>query len=131
MSTAGGGSINALLYVVMLACSVRAGYELLADGVRQTRMPSLGAVLLWLAVAVPSLLQIPFDAVLSQLQRDPERIRHHGQWWRIGTSGVVQDGGVAGTVFNLAVLAVVGAVAFRVWGRGARDEHLPRCTGRV
>ena len=29
---------------------------------------------------------------------------------------MVQDGGVAGTVWNLVILAVVGVVAIRAWG---------------
>jgi len=35
----------------------------------------------------------------------------------IGTSLVVQDGGVAGAVSNLVALAIVGAVAEQVWER--------------
>jgi membrane associated rhomboid family serine protease len=117
MSTSGGGELNALLYLVMLACSVRAGRELLRDDAgHPLRMPTLGAAVLWLTVAVPSLLQIPFGGLLQDLQRDPELIRHDGQLWRLVTSGVVQDGGIAGTVFNLAVLAVIGVLANRVWG---------------
>lgn len=61
-------------------------------------------------------MQIPFGGLLHALQRDPELIRHDGQLWRLVTAGVVQDGGIAGTVFNLAVLAVIGVLANRVWG---------------
>jgi membrane associated rhomboid family serine protease len=39
-----------------------------------------------------------------------------GQWWRLVTSLVVQDGGVAGAVVNLLSLALVGALAERAWG---------------
>jgi membrane associated rhomboid family serine protease len=39
-----------------------------------------------------------------------------GQLWRLVTSLVVQDGGWAGTVFNLAELALVGVAAERLWG---------------
>jgi hypothetical protein len=43
MSTSGGGDVNALLYLVMLACSVRAGAELLRDDVRRAlRTPAPG-----------------------------------------------------------------------------------------
>jgi membrane associated rhomboid family serine protease len=116
LSTSGGGSLNAALYLVMLACSVRAGRELIrADVGHPLRRPALGAAGLWLAVAVPSLAQVLFGELLRRLQRDPELIRH-GQWWRLVTSGVVQDGGIPGTVFNLAVLAVIAVLAVRVWG---------------
>jgi hypothetical protein len=108
VSTSGGGSLNGLLYVVMLACAVRGGRELLGPDVeRSLRVPVLGSTVLWLTVAVPSLLQIAFGDLLGALERDPELIRHHDQWWRLVTSSVVQDGGIAGTLFNLAVLAVV------------------------
>jgi hypothetical protein len=50
---------------------------------------------------------------LQHLRRDPQLIRHDGQWWRLVTSGVVQDGGLPGTVFNLAIIA---AIAVRIWG---------------
>jgi membrane associated rhomboid family serine protease len=59
--------------------------------------------------AVPSLLQVPFPAVLTSLQRTPA-VRD-GEWWRIGTSLLVQDGGWFGTFSNLLFLLVVGAVA--------------------
>jgi membrane associated rhomboid family serine protease len=117
MSTSGGGTINAVLYVVVLACSVRAGAALLGgDIARALRRPPVAAVALWLVVAIPSLLQIPFPGLLHTLERDPDQIRQHGEWWRLFTSAVVQDGGVAGTVWNLVILAVVGVVAIRVWG---------------
>lgn len=117
MSTSGGGTLNAVLYVIVLACAVRAGAALLGgDIARMLRRPPVAAVVLWLIVAVPSLLQIPFPGLLHALERDPDQIRQHGQWWRLFTSVVVQDGGVAGTVWNLVILAVVAVVAIRAWG---------------
>lgn len=59
--------------------------------------------------AVPSLLQIPFPAVLTALERTPA-VRE-GEVWRLLTSLVVQDGGWFGTFSNLLFLAVVGATA--------------------
>ena len=76
----------------------------------------MAAIALWLIVAIPSLLQTPFPGLLRALERDPDQIRQHGQWWRLVTSAVVQDGGIAGTVWNLVILAVVGVVAIRAWG---------------
>ena len=117
MSSSGGDTVNAVLYVIMLACTVRAG-ALLAGGAlaRMLRRPPAAAVALWLIVAIPSLLQLAFPGLLHALQRDPDQIRQHGQWWRLVTSAVVQDGGVAGTVFNLVILAIVAVVAIRAWG---------------
>jgi len=117
MSTSGGGTVNAVLYVIVLACSVRAAAALLGgDLARLLRRPPVAAVALWLVVAIPSLLQFAFPSLLRALERDPDQIRQHGQWWRLFTSAVVQDGGVAGTVWNLVILAVVAVVAIRAWG---------------
>ena len=117
MSSSGGGTVNAVLYVIVLACTVRAGAVLLGgDIARFLRRPPVAAVTLWLIVAIPSLLQFAFPGLLRALERDPDQIRQHGQWWRLVTSAVVQDGGVAGTVFNLVILAIVGVVAIRAWG---------------
>jgi membrane associated rhomboid family serine protease len=117
VSTSGGGTLNAVLYVTMLACAIRAAVVVLgAELGRLVRRPPAPAVALWLVVAVPSLLQAPFPGVLRSLERDPDLIRGHGQWWRLFTAVLVQDGGAAGTVFNLVVLALIGIVAVRVWG---------------
>jgi hypothetical protein len=116
MSTS-GGTVNAVLYVIVLACTVRAGVVLLGgDVVRVLRRPPLAAVVLWLVVAIPSLLQLAFPGLLRTLERDPDQIRQHGQWWRLFTSAVVQDGGIAGTVFNLVILAIIAVLAIAAWG---------------
>ena len=117
MSSSGGGTVNAVLYVIVLACAVRAGAVLLGgDITRALRRPPVAAVALWLIVAIPSLAQLAFPGLLQALERDPDQIRQHEQWWRLFTSAVVQDGGIAGTVFNLVILAVVAVVAIRAWG---------------
>ncbi|MFC9355467.1 rhomboid family intramembrane serine protease [Rhodococcus sp. NPDC057014] len=118
MTTSGGGWISAVLFAVVLVLasligSVRIGEGRIGEG-GFTRPPRT-AVVLWLLIAVPSLLQIAVPAVLDALERDPTQIRDH-QWWRIVTSVAVQDGGVAGTVVNLLVLAWVAPLAVRVWG---------------
>jgi membrane associated rhomboid family serine protease len=41
-----------------------------------------------------------------------------GDWWRTFTALLVQDGGVAGTISNLAFLLVLGAMAEQVLGVG-------------
>jgi membrane associated rhomboid family serine protease len=46
------------------------------------------------------------------LQRTPQGL--HGDWWRTLTSLFVQDGGVAGTVSNLAFLLVMGVLTEQV-----------------
>ncbi|MGW5148114.1 rhomboid family intramembrane serine protease [Rhodococcus koreensis] len=118
MTTSGAGWIGAVLFAVVLVlasllASVQIGEGRIGE-MRLTRPPRT-AVVLWLLIAVPSLLQIVVPAVLDALERDPDQIRDH-QWWRIFTSVAVQDGGVAGTVVNLLVLAWVAPLAVRVWG---------------
>ena len=106
--------MGAILYVVVLALSVRVALHATDFGVRP-RIP-LGAFAVWLPVAVMSVLQGFVPALEHGLRRDPFLINTQGQWWRIFTSALVQDGGFAGTVFNLVALAVVAVVAVRMWG---------------
>lgn len=77
--------------------------------------PPRSVVVMWLVVAIPSLIQMPFPVVQHALERD-RALLHDGHWWRILTSGLVQDGGVVGTVVNLGVLAAVASMAVTVWG---------------
>lgn len=65
--------------------------------------------------AVPSVLQFFLPGLEPVLMRDPAAIAA-GQWWRLGTSLVVQDSGVFGTLFNLAFLVVLGYLAERSLG---------------
>ena len=61
------------------------------------------------ATAVTSVLGLAFPAFLDALERTPDGL--HGQWWRTFTALFVQDGGVLGTVSNLAFLLVLGVLA--------------------
>lgn len=102
--------------IVLAVCVVLTTGQLLEQYHRTAHGVPLPAVALWLVVAVPSILQVPLPAVLHALERDPDKIEHHGQVWRMLTSVVVQDGGVAGTVSNLVILAIVGTTAAYVLG---------------
>ncbi|WP_346101712.1 rhomboid family intramembrane serine protease [Nonomuraea maheshkhaliensis] len=72
-------------------------------------------VAVFVVTAVPSLLQFVIPGLEPALMRDPAAIAG-GEWWRLGTALVVQDGGVLGTLFNLGFLAVLGYVAERALG---------------
>lgn len=75
------------------------------------------AVVTWLLVAVPSVVQLFWPPLLALWQRDAVAIRA-GQWWRLLTAVVVQDGPGAGTASNLILLAAVAlfaATALRGW----------------
>ncbi|MEV4012249.1 rhomboid family intramembrane serine protease [Nonomuraea angiospora] len=65
--------------------------------------------------AIPSLLQFALPGLEPALMRDPAAIGA-GEWWRLGTALVVQDGGLLGTLFNLGCLAVLGYLAERAFG---------------
>jgi membrane associated rhomboid family serine protease len=68
---------------------------------------------LTLAVAAATLAMALVQACVPGTLRDLGRTPagRHGDWWRSLTALVVQDGGVAGTVFNLIGLLAVGTVA--------------------
>lgn len=116
MDTSGSGIVNAVLYATMLALSIRIGLRLPARSTNAGGHRWVAAMMLLSLVAVPSLAQLAFPGLYVALHRDPDLIMHHGQWWRAVTSIVVQDGGLSGTIFNLASLAVVVVLAERVWG---------------
>ena len=67
-------------------------------------------------VGIPSLAQFTVAPwLLNSLERNWTLIAR-GQVWRLLTSLVVQDGGVAGAIFNVVALAVIGFAAEQVWG---------------
>jgi rhomboid protease GluP len=109
--------ITAVLYLVLLATAVLAGRGVLAerrsDSDRRVPVATITALVV---VGVPTLLQLEVvPSLLGYLERDRTAIGD-GQVWRLVTSLVVQDGGLAGSIFNLAGLALVGVIAERVWG---------------
>ena len=108
---------NVILYNVILYGAFGAGIlhaREQADDAEERRpvvTPILCAV-----VAIPSLLQLAFPTLLPALMRDADLTLRHGQPWRIVTALVVQDGGLAGLIFNLVPLALVGLLVERLWG---------------
>jgi membrane associated rhomboid family serine protease len=77
--------------------------------------PPTVTLTLFLILAATAILQWTFPAVLLAFERDGRRIIA-GEWWRLVTALFAQNGGIAGTVFNLVSLLLVGSVAERVWG---------------
>ncbi len=119
MDTSGDGFLNVILYLVVLALFGQVAVRLLPP-----RRPSpprrpfpLVATVLTIAIGVPSLLQFAVPVVSEALRRDPGLTLQHGQWWRVLTSVMAQDGGIAGAVFNLVVVAGVTVLAEWIWGR--------------
>lgn len=122
MSTSGGTGLNALAYVVIIVVVLAVAGRANGDPGRMLTRPSRAVLAIWAVVAVPSLLQFVFPALLDVLSRRPELITD-GQVWRLLTALVVQDGGVFGTVSNLLYLYVVACAAVPIWG-GVRTAAL-------
>jgi membrane associated rhomboid family serine protease len=78
------------------------------------RRPPVATAMAFVVTAAVSVLGLARPGVLAALQRTPEGL--HGDWWRSFTSLFVQDGGVVGTVSNLAFLLVLGVLAEQVLG---------------
>jgi membrane associated rhomboid family serine protease len=91
------------------------------DAIRQRlagagiRRPPWLTLTVFLCAAVPSCLQAAVPAILHDLERTPAGLT--GQWWRSVTSLTVQDGGVLGTLSNLAFLLIIGTIAEQVLTR--------------
>lgn len=116
MDTSGGGLINAIAYVGVIGVLLRAALPRLGPPRRWALPPDPAAIGLWLAVAIGSVIGLVWPTFADALSRESQRIRD-GQWWRLLTSVLVQDGGVAGTCANLVYLAIGAVVAVAVWGR--------------
>lgn len=110
-------AVGAVVYAVVLFGAVWAtGGRLEGEGAPPRRFPRATVTALVL-VGIPSVVQLTLvPSLLDHLERNRSAIGH-GELWRLVTSLVVQDGGVGGTVSNLAYLAFVGAVAEQVWSR--------------
>lgn len=115
MDTSGQGAYSGLFYAVMLLATLVAMQPARGNPVLWLRRPPAAAVVLWLVVAVPSLVELAWHPVFDALSRQPDLIRD-GQVWRLLTSATVQDGGLAGTVSNLVWLAVLAPLAVHLWG---------------
>ncbi|MGE0839042.1 rhomboid family intramembrane serine protease [Pseudonocardia sp.] len=115
VDTSGQGDWSGPLYAAMLLATLVATQPALGNPLLWLRRPRAAAVGLWLAVAVPSLVELAWHPVYDALSRRPDLIRD-GQLWRLLTSVTVQDGGLSGTVSNLVWFAVLAPLAVHLWG---------------
>lgn len=115
------GDNDAVLQTVLILVALYGAYSAGFLHLRGRRAESparrvpWATVVLLVAVGAVSALQFAVPGLLPALRRDAAQVAA-GEWWRLGTSFFVQDGGVAGTVFNLVALLLVGAVAEFLWG---------------
>jgi membrane associated rhomboid family serine protease len=66
--------------------------------------------LVFAVTATIGVLQFRLPGLLSLMRPDGTALTH-GEWWQLVTPLFVQDGGWAGTLFNLGTLLALGAVA--------------------
>jgi membrane associated rhomboid family serine protease len=116
VDTSGDGIANIFLYLIVLVLFSQVALRLLRANPGPRRLP-LVALILTVAIGVPSLLQFALPAISDALGREPAMTLQHGQWWRVLTSVMAQDGGLVAAIFNLVVVAFVSTLAEWVWGR--------------
>jgi hypothetical protein len=116
MNTSGDGVANVILYIVILALFVQVGLRLLRASTAPRRFPIV-AIVTTVVIGVPSLLQFAIPSIGTTLQRHPSLTLHHGQWWRVLTAVLAQDGGLVAAIFNLVVVAGVTLLGEWIWGR--------------
>jgi membrane associated rhomboid family serine protease len=80
------------------------------------RQPPALTITVAALTGLASIVGLLVDPVEHALRRDGAAISS-GQFWRLLTPMLVQDGGLIGTIFNLAGLVLVGIAAERRLGR--------------
>jgi membrane associated rhomboid family serine protease len=81
----------------------------------ELRRPPVVTAIVFTVTAATGLAQLVVPGMLADLERTPAEL--HGQPWRMATALLVQDGGVVGSLSNLAFLAIVGAAAEQLISR--------------
>jgi membrane associated rhomboid family serine protease len=112
VDTTGESTLSIVLDLVVLV----AGLQVAARLRPVNRRFPIVAVISTLAIGIPSLLQFAIPSIGTALSRRPS-LELHGQWWRVLTAIMAQDGGLVGAIFNLLVVAVVVTLGERAWGR--------------
>ncbi|MFB9428580.1 hypothetical protein [Streptoalloteichus tenebrarius] len=82
-----------------------------ADTVPSRRVP-WAAVALTAVVLAGVVTQLVWAGAMDALDADPSRTG----WWRPITSVLMQNGGVGGTAWNIATIAVIASLAEWFWG---------------
>ncbi len=113
VDTSGESTLSIVLALVVLALFV--GVTARPRWGRALRHP-WPAVVAVIVIGVPSLGQFAWPRLGEALMRDPDATLHHGQWWRVLTALLAQDGGVVAAIFGLVVVAVVMLIGNAVFG---------------
>jgi hypothetical protein len=113
VDTSGVGIVNSVLAIVVLTLFLQIAFRLLPAA---RPLPLVG-IILTILIGVPSLLQFLWPGIADALERNPQLTLNDGQWWRIVTAVMAQDGGLVAAVFNLFVVALVTVLGEWIWGR--------------
>ena len=106
-----GAGCGARMLALELPPGVEPGLRTMARAL--LRPPPVATIVAVLVVGGFALLQLTVaPGLLGHLERAPAD--RSGEPWRLVTALVAQDGGVAGAVWNVTALLVVGALAERV-----------------
>ncbi|MFI6600194.1 hypothetical protein ACIBHX_28455 [Nonomuraea sp. NPDC050536] len=96
----------------LMVMMINSGLALVGrDTVRERPIPWAAVGLTALAVA-GVVIQLFWAGAMDALDSDPAKTG----WWRVVTSVFMQNGGVAGTLWNVVTLAVVAGLAQWFWG---------------
>ncbi len=119
-------ALSPWLYIIVLYCAFMAGVIRFrtenSSSISSTEPanfmlshPPWATLSLFVAIGILTILQFSFPYILTLFRRDTVAFLA-GDWWRVITPLLVQDGGVSGSIFNLVSLLIVGSIAERLWG---------------
>ena len=116
MDTSGSSTASIVVALVVLGAFLSSAPRMVRGSGRPLTFPWLTLVLV-IVIGVPSIAQyLGAPAIGDALRREPQLTLHHGEWWRVLTSLLAQDGGVVAAIFSLVVVAV--AITFSTWIQG-------------
>lgn len=106
------------LYAITLSCTIWAVFFYRTQNKKITtrwHIPYL-TISSALLLTIFAFLQSQYPPLVHLLERSTMQIMS-GQWWRLFTSLLVQDGGTSGTIFNILSLLACGTFAEQFWKR--------------
>lgn len=113
MDTSGQSALGISLTIVVLALFAGVTARPIWRTTIHRPWPAVIAVVV---IGVPSLAQFVWPQLGVALMRDPVATLEHGEWWRVLTAVLAQDGGLVAAIFNLVVVALVMLAGNAVWG---------------
>ncbi len=106
--------MDSILIIIALTAAAGGSVDVLRARGHRLRVPVATLVIAGVT-AVVSVAANLNPHLLATLGRNGDQLAA-GEWWRMVTPLVAQDGGWAGTVFNLVALLVVGTLAETLYG---------------